>query len=91
MYLYTTILYTDTSILSNVPTNNDSNKSDFETNYKSQAVKVASLTVAETTYILDVDYSTFKSKIASPIVWSDIRYTDTNSSYKLYLVTGTLL
>ena len=67
---------------------NSSDMTDFEENYESQARKVDVLALAGTTFIFDLTYSAFKTRIASPILWSDVKFLeDDDNSFQLYLLT----
>ena len=67
------------------------NKTDFETNYKSQTVPVSDLENAETTFTIVLTYAEFKAKIDGVnILWSDVKLeTNDNLWYDLYLLTET--
>ena len=63
------------------------NKADFETNYKNQSMNINEVIFAETIFISELSYANFKAKITSPIVWSDVKYTDDSIKYILNLVS----
>lgn len=79
MYLYHTTLYKTTTNVVGAPADNATNLSDFETNYKSSAVKVSDVSIAETTFRVENTYSAFKALVASPLTWADVKYTDDGS------------
>lgn len=88
-YNYHTILYTDTANVVGLDvTQNNSDLADYENNYQDDTVKISGVTVAETTFDIDYDYTTFKSKIASPLAWTDVKEVSTPNRYVLYVVTS---
>lgn len=71
---------------------NNADKTDFETNFKSQAKQVDSLIIAETTFEVNKTYAQFKAIIDGvTITWADVKYTETEGGYRLYLLRDTLL
>ena len=92
MYLYRTTLYHDTSKVLNPPANNDTDNTDFETNHKSSANAVNEVLVQETTFVSDLSYTDFKDKIDGVnVLWSDVKYIETNNAYVLHIVSDTEL
>jgi len=86
MYLYKTTIFKDTSNVIGASASNDADKSDFETNYKGTALKVDSIEINETTFIIEKSYADFVALIQSPISWVDVRYTESNQ-YGINLLT----
>jgi len=88
MYLYSTTIYRDTNDVIGINVvQNDLDKTDFETNYKSQAVLVGEIFLAETTFVLEITYASFKSKIDGVnILWSDVKYQETAKHYTLNIL-----
>jgi hypothetical protein len=87
-YLYKTRIWKDTTNVIGVdPAVEAANKTDFETNYKSSAIGVSSIEIAETTFITDLTYTEFKAKITGDITWGDVKYSE-NSRYDLYIITN---
>jgi len=87
-YLYTTMIYTDINGLIGFDiTQNNLDKTDFETNYKSSCVGISGLALAETTVRIDKTYAQFKALITGAIVWGDIKLSTMAKRYELYLVT----
>jgi len=92
MYLYKTIIYKDTSNLGDTIdiSQNNVNRSDFETNHKPSAIEINQIFLSETTFQIDLSYTDFSAKVVSPILWSDVKYID-NNHYELILLTDNLL
>lgn len=92
-YLHKTALFKITNNVAGIDfADNDSAKADFETNYKSQAKKVESLIIAETTFEVEKTYEQLKALIDGvTITWADIKYTETEGGYRLYLLRDTML
>ena len=66
---------------------NNSDRSDFEANFKSSAIKISGIFLGQTVFITELSYADFKAKIASPITWGEVRYVDGNSSYMLNILS----
>lgn len=92
-YLHKTALFKITNNVAGIDlADNDSAKADFETNYKLQAKKVESLIIAETTFEVEKTYEQLKALIDGvTITWADIKYTETEGGYRLYLLRDTML
>lgn len=89
MYLYKTMLYKNTDNAFGVDeAQNTSDRNDFENNRKASAQNISSITIAETTYEIRVDYSSFSSKVSD---WSAVKYSEYGSYYVLYLDSATAL
>lgn len=58
---------------------------DFETNFKSQAVYINELVIAETTFVEWLSYTQFKNIIVDPLAWADVKYKQIESKYILHL------
>ena len=85
-YLYKTTIFKDTTNVIGAPASNDSDKTDFETNFKATAEKVSLVEIAETTFVTYDTYAAFKARIDGTVVtWADVRYTE-NGDYTLYLL-----
>ena len=92
-YLHKSALFKITDNVANIdPTQNNTDKTDFETNFKAQAKQVDSLIIAETTFEVNKTYAQFKAIIDGvTITWADVKYTETEGGYRLYLLRDTLL
>ena len=67
-------------------------KTDFETNFKSSALSVSSVEIAENTAEIIKSYTGFKTLIdGTTITWADVRYVTETDHYDLYLITDTPL
>jgi hypothetical protein len=89
-YLYHAYVYYDTSNV--IGANNSqeaTNTTDFETNYKSQATEVEDISPGATMFDIVKTYTEFKALISSPITWADVKYADEDDRvYDLYLLTS---
>ena len=92
-YLHKSALFKVTDNVASIDiAQNDADKADFETNFKSQAKQVDSLIIAETTFEVNKTYAQFKVVIDGvTITWADVKYTETEGGYRLYLLRDTLL
>ncbi len=92
-YLHKSALFKVTDNVASIDiAQNDADKTDFETNFKSQAKQVDSLIIAETTFEVNKTYAQFKAIIDGvTIAWADVKYTETEGGYRLYLLRDTLL
>lgn len=92
MYLYKTIIYKvpDEVIgLSGAEIiQHGEDKIDFETNFKSSAVKTDRIVIAETTFEINRTYQEFKSLI-HVLSWADVKYIEIDGYYSLYLLNDT--
>jgi len=87
-YLYITAIYRDTSNLIGFDiVQNDLDKTDFQTNYKSSCNEVTEISFAETTARIEKTYTQFKALITGDLVWSDVKLSIMNKKYELYLIT----
>jgi hypothetical protein len=91
MYIYKTTLYHNTDRVFPVPDNNTANTADFVNNHKASAVEVSSVVMQETAFVLDITFEEFDALVASPILWSDVKYTVSDNAYTLHLVSETSL
>jgi hypothetical protein len=88
-YLYHAYVYHDTQDVLGVNVSQEAaNTTDFETNYKAQAIEVDDITPGATTFDIVKSYADFKTLISSPITWSDVRYAKEEHAYDLYLLTS---
>ena len=87
-YLYKTTLYTDTSKVLAVPANNSTNLADYEANHQDDTIKITDLQLADTTFGIDVSYTTFDSLVTTPYDWGDVREWEHNNRYDLYIITS---
>ena len=63
--------------------------SNFETNYKSQTLKIDTIIIAETTFEINKSYTDFKDLIDGvTITWADVKHLESDSSYILILQTS---
>lgn len=92
-YLHKSALFKVTDNVASIDiAQNNADKTDFETNFKSQAKQVDSLIIAETTFEVNKTYAQFKAIIDGvTITWADVKYTETEGGYRLYLLRDTLL
>ncbi len=86
-YLYRTTLYKTGVSVINESASNDTDRTDFENNYKGTASSVTSVIISETTFETELSYSAFKTKIALPILWSDVKYVEDDRKYSLNLLS----
>ena len=86
MYLYQTTLFIDTTNTYGFPVTNSADKTDWETNFKSQALLINKIEIAETVFIVDKTFTQFKALIASPVLWSDVKYVE-SGRYNIYLLS----
>lgn len=88
MYIYKTTIYKDTNNFpdASVKAFELAEQVDFETNYKNTAIKINHLDVAETAFEVFLTLDELKLKVVNPILWSDVKYTD-SSLYTLYLLS----
>lgn len=86
MYIYKTILFTNTTNVVGAPASNTADLADFETN-KASTYLISEITVAETSATVEKNYAQFKALIVSPILWADVKRIETNNTYELYLLS----
>lgn len=86
MNLYTMTLFKSTNNVIGAPSDNDVNKTDFETNDKSLAVKIDAIEIVETTFIINKTYTQFEALITAPITWADVKYLEDDRKYTCYLI-----
>jgi hypothetical protein len=87
MNLYTTTLFKTTDTVIGAPTDNDVNKTDFETEDKDLATKVDSITITTTTFTINKTYAQFEALLVSPITWADVKYIEDENRYTCYLIS----
>ena len=91
-YLYITEIFTNTNnIVGFDITQNNLDKTDFETNYKSSCVTVNSLSMAGTTVRLDKTYTQFKALITGDLTWADVKLIVGTNRYEIFLITDSPL
>ena len=91
MYLYRTTLFKPNITVLGLSASNDADRTDFENNYKSTAAKTDAIIIAETTFISELSFVSFKAKIIVPILWSDVKYLDDSEKYQLNLLSSVAL
>jgi len=65
-----------------------SDKSDFETNHKSNCYEIDDLETMATVFVIDKTYSEFKALIdGNTITWNDVKVEIGLNFYDLYLLT----
>jgi len=88
-YLYHTVIFKDmTSVYGVNSSQNATDKTDFETNRKSTAVGISSITTLETTIGFEKTYVQFSALVSS---WADVNYIEESNHYDIYLLSGSLL
>ncbi len=80
----------------NIDYQDNADKTDFETNYKTTAKNFSNLTINDTVFTLELTYTDFKTFInGTSITWADVRYivsiTNNIAMYEIYLVTNNAL
>jgi len=60
---------------------------DFVTNYKSSALEITQITIAQTAFTITKTYTDFKALVATPIDWGDVKFIQVRDNYELYLVS----
>jgi|WetSurSiteA1Bulk_404760.scaffolds.fasta_scaffold54127_2 hypothetical protein len=89
-YLYHAYVYHNTANV--IGANNSqeaTNTTDFETNYKSIATEVEDVKPGATMFDIVKSYTDFKALIVNPITWADVKYANEDGKvYDLYLLTG---
>ena len=87
-YLYNVILFRNPETIGIPPNSYAADIADFETNYKSQAMEVNAVVLAETTFEVAKSYANFKVLIDGVLrTWSDVKYTEDTVKYSLNLLT----
>jgi len=92
MYLYKAVIHKiPTEVIgltSSEIVEHQNNRGDFEANFKSSAVKVDDLILAETTFVINKTYIQFKTLIDGALrVWPDVKFTEDDVRYILNLIT----
>ncbi len=69
---------------------------DFETYYKATTKEFSDITIGDTSFILELEYTNFKLLIDGTIItWGDVRYissiTNGNIMYELYFISNSAL
>ena len=91
MYLYKATIFKNPDWLGVPPNSHAADKADFEANFKTTALKVNEVIIAETTFSSDLTYAAFKAKIVAPLGWSDVKYIEDGLKYILTLISQTPL
>ena len=87
MYLHQTIIYRVTDNLYGIDiTQNNLDKTDYETNHKASVTEVSDITIAETTIRQDVTYAVFEG-LMNGITWADVLAMTTNNKYVLSILS----
>lgn len=87
MYLYKTTIYKITDNVVGIDVGqNDTDKTDFDNNRKSSAIKIDNIVLAELTFEVEKTYTNFSALITGGILWSDVKYTQSDKKYELYLL-----
>lgn len=88
-YLYkATVFYNTTNVLDVNPSQEATNTTDFETNYKADCVEINNINVIQTTFEINKTYTDFKNLISTPFDWNDVRLVISDKHYDLYLLTS---
>ena len=90
MYSYQATIYKTEEVIISGGTD-DTDRSDFETNFKATAVEINDIEYADTVFIVQKTYTQFKALIVSPLVWSDVKYENAHSRYILSILSETAL
>lgn len=90
MYLYKKVIFIETDKVIGIDVQqNNADKTDWEDNYKSSAVPVNELVIAETTFIVDnITWATFKTLVDTPYTWGDVKYIENSGRYEIYLTSS---
>ena len=77
----------------NIDFQDNTDKTDFETNYKTTAKEFSSMTVSDIAFTLELTYTNFKALIDGiTITWADVRYIiktiDSLKRYELHFITN---
>ena len=83
-FLYRVVLFKDITKVVGAPPTNDADKTDFETNRQSSALSIRGIESQEA-FIVDLTYADFTAKITGIITNADIKYTEDDSQYVLYI------
>ena len=86
-YIYKAHLYTDTSDVSGVPTNNTADLAEFNANHASDVIMIDEIVVAQTSFEIDKDYQDFDALVTTPYDWTDVKCSTDHNSHHLYLVS----
>lgn len=80
----------------NIDFQDNTDKADFETNYKTIAKEFSSITISDTVFTLELTYTNFKALIDGiNIIWADVRYIikmiNGLKRYELHFITNNSL
>jgi hypothetical protein len=92
-YLYHTyIFHNTTNVIGVDPATEAANVTDFETNYKTPAVKIDDISIQSTTFESIKTYTQFKALVDGVILtWGDVKYAKEDKAYDIYLLTDSPL
>jgi len=94
-YLYRTFVVTDDTnyhgLSAAEKTQHATDKTDYETNFQSLVLEINEILLAETTIVIEKDYTAFKALIVSPIVWGDVDVITEDTRYDMHLLSGSPL
>lgn len=87
-YLYKHRIWTEyTNLIGADDVQEALDKTDFDTNYKSQTLACDDLELQETTVTIYKTYTHFKALITGDIAWTDVKLETGSNFYDLYLIT----
>lgn len=87
--LFKTTIFRDTSLVLGADNSQHAlDIIDFENNYQLLANSIDILTVNDTTFIIELSYSDFLTKIITPLTWSHVKYITKHDRYELYVLTN---
>ena len=88
-YIYTASIFFDTSDVVGVnPTTEATNTTDFETNYKASCLNISELDISDKSVVIEKTYTDFKTLVATPIDWTDVKLKTEGNHYDLYLISA---
>ena len=92
MYIYKTTIYKSSNDFAETTVRdfNLTQQTDFETNQKANCVLVSAIEITDNAFEIVIDYPTLKTKVISPILWSDVKYIE-NNTYTIYLLSENIL
>jgi len=63
--------------------------SDFENNYKAEAMQIDKILLDGTVILKSIDYTDFKSHIdGNSVTWKNVLYIDGKKNYELWLIVA---
>ena len=91
-YLYEATVFFDTDDVLGVNVSQEAtDTTDFETNYKDDCIVVSKVNLIETTFMIDKTYTQFKALITTPFDWADVKLVISDKHYDMYLLTSSPL